>query len=199
MRAARMYSGDVTVRRTQAERRETTRAALLAAARELFAERGFAATGREDIAERAGVTRGALYHHFDSKAALALAVIEELDAELRATVLAAGQRGTDPLDSLRRSCRAYLDACADPGIARIVAEAPAFLGPELLRAIGDASCLHLLEAGMGEGLSAPGDRATAARLLLGMLDEAAVLVASDPRARNRVRSTVDAMVERIFA
>ncbi|MGH9273752.1 MAG: helix-turn-helix domain-containing protein, partial [Acidimicrobiales bacterium] len=50
------------VRRSQQERRATTRAALLLAARELFTERGFAGTGREDIAERAGVTRGALYH-----------------------------------------------------------------------------------------------------------------------------------------
>ncbi|HZN15778.1 MAG TPA: helix-turn-helix domain-containing protein, partial [Acidimicrobiales bacterium] len=71
-----------TTRRTQAERSATTKAALLAAARELFAENGFAATGRDDIAERAGVTRGALYHHYDSKEALLRAVVLEMEREL---------------------------------------------------------------------------------------------------------------------
>src|SRR5438309_11391733 len=72
----------VTERVTQATRRERTRSALLTAARELFAERGFADTGRDDIAARAGVTSGALYHHFESKTAVAAAVVEALDAEL---------------------------------------------------------------------------------------------------------------------
>ena len=189
----------VTTRRTQAERRATTRAALLGAARTLFAERGFTATGREDVAELAGVTRGALYHHFDSMTALAVAVVEDVDAELQERVMQAAARGRTPLDALLRSCDAYLDACAEPGIARIVAEAPGFVGADALRDISDRSCAQLLEEGLGDGLDAPGDRATSARLLLGMLDEAAMIVANDPRARTRVRSTVRAMVERLFA
>src|SRR4051794_41023814 len=105
---------------TQAERTAKTRAALLAAARQLFTERGFAQTGRDDIATRAGVTRGALYHHFASKADVVAAVVDELEAELVERVVAAGRTGTGSLDQLRRSCRAYIDACTEPAIARIL-------------------------------------------------------------------------------
>jgi AcrR family transcriptional regulator len=189
----------VPTRRTQAERRAATRAALLEAARGLFAERGFAATGREDVAERAGVTRGALYHHFESMTALAIAVVEDVDAELQDRVVQAAAKGRSPLDALLRSCDAYLDACAEPGIARIVAEAPGFVGADVLHDLGDRSCARLLEGGLGDGLDPPGDRAVAARVLLAMLDEAAMVVAREPRARTRVRSTVRAMVERLFA
>src|ERR1700722_15478697 len=69
-------------RETQAVRSARTRRALLDAARALFAEKGFAATGRDEIAERAGVTRGALYHHFASKTEVAAAVVAELESEL---------------------------------------------------------------------------------------------------------------------
>ncbi|HEV8064003.1 MAG TPA: helix-turn-helix domain-containing protein, partial [Acidimicrobiales bacterium] len=68
-------------RRTQAERSATTREALLTAARELFAEKGYTATGREQVADRAGVTRGALYHHFANKQALFTAVVEAVEVE----------------------------------------------------------------------------------------------------------------------
>lgn len=184
-------------RRTQAERTERTRGALLAAARELFSERGIADTGRDDIAERAGVTRGALYHHFESKAAVAVAVIEAVDAELTDRVVDAARRGTDPFDQLRRSCRAYIDACAEPDIARILLEAPLVLSADALRAMNEASCVHLLEPVL-ERLDVVGDRRTAARLVLGMLNEAALLVATDPRSKRRVNATVDAFLERLL-
>ena len=82
-----------TPRETQVARSARTRGALLGAARELFAEKGFASTGREEIAERAGVTRGALYHHFASKTDLAAAVVEQLEGELVDQVVAAARRG----------------------------------------------------------------------------------------------------------
>ena len=77
-------------RETQVARSARTRAALLKAARELFAEKGFAQTGREEIAERAGVTRGALYHHFASKTEVAAAVVAALETELVDLVVAVG-------------------------------------------------------------------------------------------------------------
>src|SRR5689334_21891651 len=126
-------------RRTQAERRASTRSALLDAARELFAEHGIAATANDDIAAHAGVTRGALYHHFDSKADVAAAVIEQLDAELVAGAIAAARRGTSPIDQLRRSCRAYIEACAEPATARILTEAPVVMSVEALRTMSEGT------------------------------------------------------------
>jgi AcrR family transcriptional regulator len=192
-----MSTGGRVARRTQSERTERTRGALVTAARELFAERGFAGVGRDEIAERAGVTRGALYHHFESKAAVAAAVIEAVDAELTDRVVRAARRGSDPFDQLRRSCRAYISSCAEPAIARALLEAPLVLTPDALRAMNEASCVQLLEPVL-ERLDVVGDRRTAARLVLGMLNEAAMLVATDPRSKGRVNATVDAFLDRLL-
>src|SRR6202050_3584630 len=122
-------------RETQAARSARTRGALLQAARRLFAEEGFAAAGRGEIAAQAGVTRGALYHHFSSKTELAAAVVEQLEGELVDLVVAAALRGSGVRDQLHRGCRAYMDACADHSMARILADAPAVLGIEACRAL----------------------------------------------------------------
>lgn len=188
----------MTERRTQAERRETTRAALLAAARALFAERGFVDTGREDIAERAGVTRGALYHHFESKAAVAQAVLEELNAELAARMAAVAGGSDDPREQLHLGARAYVEACADPGIARIVLEAPLFLPPERLRAMGEDVCIQLIEPVLAQ-IGVATDPHVTAQLLLGMLEEAARIAASKPMSKRKVIETVDALLATLLA
>src|SRR5919206_3369145 len=69
-------------RRTQAERRAATRRALLDAARSLFAEKGYHETAAEEIVRRAGLTRGALYHHFEDKKDLFRAVVDEMEGEI---------------------------------------------------------------------------------------------------------------------
>jgi AcrR family transcriptional regulator len=189
----------MAARLTQSERRERTRSALVAAARQLFAEHGFAESSRDEIAERAGVTRGALYHYFDSKTDLAAAVVEAIDAELVDRVVTGARRGTDAVDQLRLGCRAYVDACASPDIARILLEAPAILGPQTLRAMSDASCVRLLEVALGQGISVPGNTTVAAHLVMGMLNEAASLVAAEPQARRQVRATVDSFLTSLFA
>jgi AcrR family transcriptional regulator len=194
-----------TPRETQAARSARTRSALLVAARELFADKGFAATGREEIAERAGVTRGALYHHFASKTDVAAAVVGQLESELVDLVVAAALEGTGVRDQLHRGCRAYMDACADPTMARILADAPAVLGIEACRALDAVACGPLLAEVFAraeeEHIAVPGDPEVAAALLLGFLNEAAGLIAAAPadRAlRRRVGDTVDAFITRLF-
>src|SRR5438309_1391288 len=117
-------------RRTQGERSETTRAAIVAAARGLFAEQGFAAVSIEALTGRAAVTRGALYHHFPSKAAVFLAVFEGVETDLAAR-LAQAADGRDAWARLQSGARAFLSACLEPEVQRIVLlDAPAVLGPE---------------------------------------------------------------------
>jgi AcrR family transcriptional regulator len=197
--------GETPPRRTQADRSATTRAALVKAARDLFADKGFAATSRDEIAERAGVTRGALYHHFESKTAVAAAVVAELEDELVARVVSAAAEGTTVWDELHLGCRAYMDACADPTIARFLVEAPAVLGVAACRALDAEACLPLLEDGFAraeaEGVHVPGDPDVAAALLLGFLNEAAGLIAAAPfnRARREaITATVDVFLTKLF-
>src|SRR5262245_28491534 len=119
------------VRRTQAERAAETREALIAAARPLFAQHGFADVSLETIVRAAGLTRGALYHHFPDKTELFAATFEQVEAEVATrmgeAIAAANQ--TDPIEVMRLGATFWLDACADPEIRRIVlVDAPAVLG-----------------------------------------------------------------------
>jgi AcrR family transcriptional regulator len=188
---------------TQVERRETTRAALLAAARALFTEKGFAGTGREEIAERAGVTRGALYHHFASKQAAFAAVAQELEAELEDRLVAEARRGGAALEVVQRCSRAYLEACTDPSIVRILAiEAPAVLGTEAVRAMNDSTCRQLILPTLRTMKGVPGDPEVAAQLLLGMWNEAAEVIAAAPNpkaAARKIQPTLDAFLTRLLS
>src|SRR4051812_39553316 len=122
--------------RTQAERTARTRAALIGAARALFAERGYAGAGREEIVERAGVTRGAMYHHFASKEALFLAVYEAVEYDLLQAIAEAAMRATDAVEMLQLGALAFLDAAATPEVRRIcLLDAPAVIPVEARRAL----------------------------------------------------------------
>jgi AcrR family transcriptional regulator len=116
---------------TQAERTEATRGRLIATARRLFAEKGFAATSTEEILGEARVSRGALYHHFPSKTDLFQATFEAVEDELTAGVLqvAIGSGETDPIRILEIGFDAFLDQCTNPEVQRIVMlDGPTVLG-----------------------------------------------------------------------
>jgi AcrR family transcriptional regulator len=191
-------------RRTQAERSAATRGALVAAARRLFAERGYAAVGTPEVAAAAGVTRGALYHHFADKADLFLAVYEQVEQEVTARIgeLVAAAGARDPLAALTAGAEAFLDLCAEPEITRIaLLEAPAVLGWETWRAIGLKYGLGLTEAilrgAMDAGSIAEQPTRPLAHVLLGALDEAALYVAraADPVvAREDMRRVLTGIV-----
>jgi AcrR family transcriptional regulator len=192
-------------RRTQAERTAATRAALIAAARRLFAERGYAAVGTPEVVAAAGVTRGALYHQFDGKAGLFLAVYEAVEQELTerigAQVAEAG--ATDPLAALTAGAEAFLDACAEPEVQRIVLiEAPAVLGWDTWREVGLKYGLGLTEgilrAAIEAGQIAEQPVRPLAHVLIGALDEGALYVARSPDPA-AAREDMRALFRRIVA
>jgi AcrR family transcriptional regulator len=182
-------SGHPSPRRSQAERRANTREALLVAGRQLFSQRGFAATTQEEIVERAGVTRGALHHHFGRKEDLFRAVFEQLEDELVQHIATIALAHRDPMDQLRTGCEAFLDAATDPAFQRIVlVDAPAVLGWETWREVDAQYGLGLvvqgLQGAMQSGQMEARPVEPLAHLVLAALNEAALLVASadDPPA-----------------
>ena len=114
---------------------EETKAALLAAARALFGERGYAATSLEDVVSRAGVTKGALYHHFEGKAQLFQSVYEQVKLELSDEVVQVFLE-PDPWEALTRGSRRMIEAQLDPAVRRIVLhDARSVLDWETIRAV----------------------------------------------------------------
>lgn len=200
MSAVNDAPGEPRHRRRQADRRAATRAALVAAARELFAERGFAGAGREDIVERAGVTRGALYHHFASKEELFRAVYEQIEDEITADIAtAAVGAGDDPMDQLRAGALAFLDVAAEPDVRRIVLlDGPSVLPVPVRRELSERYGLGLvreaLAAVMDAGAVERQPVEPLAHVLLAALHEAATLVADGAD-----RDEVQAIVERFLA
>ena len=125
----------VQTRRTQRERREATIGALLGCARDRFARDGYVATSLEAIASEAGVTKGALYHHFDGKEELFAAVHEREHRRLGAIAEAAAGEHRDPWRQVEAACVAFVAAAREPGTQRItVHEAPLALSRSALRA-----------------------------------------------------------------
>jgi AcrR family transcriptional regulator len=189
--------------RTQAQRSEQTRAALVAAARRLFAERGYAEVGTEEIVREAGVTRGALYHHFDGKRELMRAVYEQLEAELSRQFADSVTPGAEPLQVLREGAETFLDQCLEREVQQIaLLDAPAVLGWEEWREINARYALGLIEGVLRHGMDTGSIREQPARplahALIGALDEVAMLVAraEDPQAtRAEVGATLDGMLE----
>jgi AcrR family transcriptional regulator len=111
----------VDVKPLRERQAEETRHLLISIARDLFTERGYAATSIEDIVQRAGVARGALYHHFSGKDALFRSVYETVQAEVATRVMAAaGLAMSEPWAAVRAGLSAFLDACLEPTFRRVV-------------------------------------------------------------------------------
>ncbi len=188
---------------SRADQADATRARLIATGRRLFAERGYAAVPAQEIVREAGVTRGALYHHFEDKRELFAAVLEEVEGEL---VQALGERAsgqTDAVAVLRIGCSAWLDACLEPEVQQIVLrDAPSVLGWEEWRALGDRYGLGLLraalEAAMEAGALKRQPATPLAHVLLAVLDEAAMVVvrSDDVKAsRAEMGQTLDGLID----
>lgn len=187
--------------RSQAARSAATRDALVRAARPRFAARGYAGVGTEEIVRAAGLTRGALYHHFADKTDLFAAVFEVVEGELTQRIGAAvdGSGLSDPVQLMRLGARTWLDACAEPEAHRIVlVEAPAVLGWARWREVGLRYGLGLVQGLLGYAMDTGRVRRRPveplAHVLIGALDEAALFVAQSD-APDRARAEVVAVLE----
>lgn len=176
-------------RRSQQERSWSTRAALVGTARRLFAERGYAQVPAAEIVTAAGVTRGALYHHFADKQELFRVVFEELEREVTAEIAAAIATAPDRSAGMVAGLSRFLDVCQRPEVTRIaLTDAPAVLGWRTWREIEARHGLGVitsnLQAAAKEGLLVPTPVPVLARLVLSAMIEAALLIAhaADPKA-----------------
>jgi AcrR family transcriptional regulator len=192
------------IRRSQADRSARTRAALLAAGRPQFAELGYAGVSTEAVVRAAGVTRGAMYHHFADKTELFTAVFEMVEGDVMGRIadIVSAAGGTDPIAAMRVGARAWLEVCADPEVHRIMlVDAPGVLGWQRWREICLDYGLGLVHRLIGWAIEAGRIAAQPAlplsHLLIGALDEAALYVATaaDPaQARAQIGDALDQLI-----
>ncbi|MFK0088511.1 TetR/AcrR family transcriptional regulator [Pseudomonas sp. NPDC090755] len=183
------------VRRTRAEMEET-RATLLATARKVFSERGYADTSMDDLTAQASLTRGALYHHFGDKKGLLAAVVEQIDAEMDARLQAISDAAQDPWEGFCQRCRVYLEMALEPDIQRIVLrDARAVLGgasPDAQRQCVE-SMGRLIDALMQQGIVARANPQALASLIYGSLAEAVFWIAEGNDGNARLAQGVAAL------
>ena len=190
------------VKSRREEYAEATRRALVDAATELFAQEGYQRTSVEQVARKARVTRGALYHHFDSKRDLFEAVFEEQEAALIDRVTAAVTATDDPWERVLAGLDTFLDACLDPRFRELaLRQAPVALGWERWRELDERHAMglvrDLLQALMESGEIRRFPLDLLAGMMFALLGEAARYIAAaddEERAGQEARSAVLAAV-----
>ena len=187
--------------RTQESRREATRSALVGAARRLFVHRGYAATGTPELVAEATVTRGALYHHFEDKSELLMAVATDMALEVAEAVAASTPPGLPPLQALQAGSHAYFAAMAEGGRARVLlVDAPAVLSPAQLTLLSETAGASELRQGLKaclrRGRKLPLDELSS--LLSAAFDRAARAVAEGEDAA-RWTSAMDLLLRSVSA
>jgi AcrR family transcriptional regulator len=186
------------------EQGRNTRAALVDVATELFAARGYEATSIPAVLEAAGVSRGALYHHFESKEALFDAVLQSVEARVLAKVTRTARPGGDPLEGLRKGCAAYLAMCRDPMVRQIsLIDAPSVVGWQRWREIDEQHAFGLVKSAIAalsaEGRVRPELVDVVAHMVLAALLEVALLVARADEGRLAIRRGQEAIDELLTA
>lgn len=168
-------------RRSNRDRTEATRADLIRAARKLFTEKSYAETGTPEIVAEAGVTRGALYHHFADKQALFAAVVEQEAAAVAAEIDQASPPSLSARDALIAGSDAYLEAMRAPGRTRLLLlDGPAVLGRAAMDEIDNRHGNRSLREGLVAAMRAqaltrlPAEALTA--LLAAAFDRAALAI-----------------------
>ncbi len=183
--------------RASAEAAAATARRVLDAATTLFAARGFAGVGLEEIARRAEVTRGAVYHHYADKEGLFTAVAARLQADVADAVVGAAEAaGSDPTAQLRAGSHAFLDAITSgPAVRILLLDGPAVVGWTAWREMDAAnSGTHLREALAAIGVTADVLDALTAQLS-GAMNEAALWVAANPAGRDAAHTALDRILD----
>jgi AcrR family transcriptional regulator len=195
----------VLARNAKTTRAEVTRRNLVASARQLFGEKGYAATSVDEVVRHAGVTKGAMYHHFRDKDDLFRAVVEEVKAEVTtaaADSYFAAADGADPGDTMLLTCLSVIDAHLDPAVQRItVHDARAVLSASARRELDARYEVALLRgalrAAMRAGTIERQPIVPLAHLLAGTLTEACALIADADDAATS-RSEVGEVIARLL-
>jgi AcrR family transcriptional regulator len=193
------------VARTQVERSRATQEALVSAARRLWGERGYAAVSTPEIAEAAGVTRGAMYHQYADKTELFRAVVEAVESDVirQLTVAVTAAKPGTPAEALHLAADAWLEIAAEPEVRQLVLlDAPTVLGWAAFRDIslrhGLGMTEQLLAAAIEAGQLASQPVRPLATIMIGALDEAAMSIANAPdpdRERTDVRAVVHNLID----
>jgi AcrR family transcriptional regulator len=184
-------------RRSRPEMIAETRAKLIAAARKAFGEQGYADASMDEFTAKAGLTRGALYHHFGDKKGLFEAVVRQMDAEMAARLKTISAAAPTPWDGFVGENVGYVEMALEPEVQRIVLlDGPAVLGDPSAWPSADG-CIASLRASL-EGLQAEGvvrtdiDADVAARLVSGASTDAAMWIANAPDAALASRKAIPA-------
>lgn len=179
------------MRRARQDMIAETRAKLIAAGRQAFGTLGYAQASMDDFTSAAGLTRGALYHHFGDKKGLLQAVVDEIDAEMSARLKAIAARAPNRWQAVVDEWIAYVEMALEPEIQRILfRDAPAVLGDQS-QCPSAKSCIEGLTASLAalkeEGLLIDADPEALARLINGASTHAATWIAgsSDPEATSK--------------
>ncbi len=184
---------------------EKTRAHLVAAARRLFAN-GYESVGTPDIVAEAGVTRGALYHHFRNKEALFYAVVEEVAADVEKRIDAAADAAEDLPGSIVAGSHAFLSVFQDDEVRQVfLVDALSVLGWSTWREIDARHGLGSLKDGLRacaeQGYLSADDVETTAHLISGALNEAVFLLCdrpSDAALQTRVFARTEQVVRALL-
>jgi AcrR family transcriptional regulator len=183
-----------------------TRGRLVEVATSLFADHGYEGTSIEAVLAAAGVSRGALYHHFAGKEALFAAVLLAISDRVTAEVTEAIRDCTDPLDAMRTGALAWIDLAGDPVIQRVMlVDAPSVLGWEQWRAMDEGRTVGAMQA-MLQAVSDNGRLPQElvepfSHMILAALDEAAMVIARAPDSRAAVaegRQAVEELLNRLL-
>jgi AcrR family transcriptional regulator len=179
------------------ERGQVTRRQILDVATRLFTQRTYEGTSIDAVLEETGLSRGAFYHHFPSKAALFEAVLESVEERVGATLQAAAAAEEDPVEAIRAGCRAWLDLASDPTVLRItLLDAPSVVGWDRWREIDERHGFGLLVGGLAATGRVPDEILDAtAHMLLAATLEAALLIARFGPESSQAASTREALEE----